>query len=400
MKVHGFHCAVAIWELKHAFKDRLSLLDTLVKTRHTQAEKPHDKLYGIMGLFANNIVPNYSMSITELWWIVSLRILRNEIENTERVLQNGNKPFHAFHFLSCIDHGVDVSGDLPSWAVDWSKSRATTSLAYNTSAVGCYNAGESKVRRGLSIDQTGKILSFQAKVFEKIAHLSPILENADLETVVSDDHNTALKTCIAHARMVPTKEKLEFLGFCKVVTAGKDGSGRQKYPPPSEDDATLEAPGCEEDVSQSSRPKKEPHGYNVILSFLSDAITGENPTFHHQSYSHRQELPEEHSEHRLKADSLMKRTLGGAFQDLKVAFKSALLNRRLCWTKEWHLGLVPRFAKEDDLIVVVPGSPVPFVVRQAGKGSYHFIGECYIDGIMDGEAFKMQGKGIEEFDIV
>lgn len=279
MKVHGFHCAVAIWELKHAFKDRLSLLDTLVKTRHTQAEKPHDKLYGIMGLFANNIVPKYSMKITELWWSVSLRILRNEIENTERVLQNGDEPFHAFHYLSCIDHEVDGSGDIPSWAVDWSKSRATTSLAYNTSAVSCYNAGQSKVRRGLSIDQTGKILSLQAKVFENIAHLSPILENVDLKTVVSAaEDNAALKTCIAHAKMVPTKQQLEFLAFCKVVTAGKDGSRRQKYPPSSEDVATLRAPGRGEDVLQSSRSKKEPHGYNVILSFLSDAITGKKPT--------------------------------------------------------------------------------------------------------------------------
>jgi hypothetical protein len=61
IRLHGFHCAIAIWELKHASKDSLSLLDTLVKTRHTQCDKPHDKIYGIMGLFANDIVPNYSM---------------------------------------------------------------------------------------------------------------------------------------------------------------------------------------------------------------------------------------------------------------------------------------------------------------------------------------------------
>jgi hypothetical protein len=32
--------------------------------------------------------------------------------------------------------------------------------------------------------------------------------------------------------------------------------------------------------------------------------------------------------------------------------------------------------------------------------SYRFIGECYIDGIMDGEAFKTPGRGLEDIDLV
>jgi hypothetical protein len=92
--------------------------------------------------------------------------------------------------------------------------------------------------------------------------------------------------------------------------------------------------------------------------------------------------------------------MGETFQDLKVAFTSALLNRRLCWTKEGHLGLVPRFTRQGDKIIVAPGSPVPFVVREIGTGFCHFIGECYIDGIMDGEAFKTPGQGLEDIGLV
>jgi hypothetical protein len=403
IKLHGFHCAIAIWELKHAAKDRLSLLDTLVKTRHTQAKLPHDKIYGIMGLFANDIVPNYSMKITELWRDISLKILRPAIEYSERMLKNGAQPFHAFNFLSCIDHRVDASGDLPSWAVDWSKSRATTSLAYSTSAVGCYNAGQYKVRRGLSIDQTGKILSLQAKVFDEIVHLSSILEKADLEADVSATitKNSALRTCIAHARTIPAqclrRPPLEFSEFCKVVTAGKDGSGRQRYPPLSEKIATFPAPGCGKDVLQPDPSKEDPKGYYEVLSFLTDAITGVKRTFHNQIHTHRQALT---GKHQLTADSLKERSMGNAFQELKVAFRSALFNRRLCWTKGGHLGLVPRFTKQGDKVIVVPGSPVPFMVREVGKGSYHFIGECYIDGIMDGEAFKTPGQGLEDIGLV
>jgi hypothetical protein len=154
-----------------------------------------------------------------------------------------------------------------------------------------------------------------------------------------------------------------------VITAGKDGSGRQKY---------------------SDR-------YTEVLSFLSDAITGEKPTFHLQPYTRRQKVS---GQYRMTVKSLETGEIGRTFQDLKEAFKSALLNRCLCWTTKWHLGLVPRFAKQADKIIVVPGSPVPFVVREDGKGMYHFIGECYIDGIMDGEAFRNHGQRLEDGGLV
>ena len=371
IRLHGFHCAIAIWEIRHASKRSLSLMEALVKTRHTQATKPHDNVYGILGLFENDIVPRYSTKVTELWQEISLKILETEIEYIERTLREGVEPYHAFRFLSCIDHGVDESGELPSWAFDWSKPRVTTSLAYSTSVVGFLNAGQSSgVSCGIRIDQTGRILSLKAKRFDEIFDRSPIFATADLKAAASTANVTALKKCIAYTTTTPANcsVRLSFLGFCKVVTAGKDGSGRRKYP----DD------------------------YTEILNLLSDDTTGKSPTFHDQLYTRRQRGDW------LTADDLKSPSpsMGMKFQELKEAFKSALLNRLLCWTKEGHLGLVPRFAKQDDNVVVVPGSPVPFVVRRIGKGTYHFIGECYIDGIMDGEAFENQGQELEDINLV
>jgi len=368
-RLHGFHCAIVIWEIRHASKRSLSLMEALVKTRHTQATQPHDNVYGILGLFENDIVPDYSMKATELWRNIPLKILDSETEYTERTLRNGVEPYHAFRFLSCIDHGVDESGELPSWAVDWSKPRVTTSLAYSTSVVDFLNAGRSSgVSCGLSIDQTGKILSLRGKMFDDILALSPIFENANLDAAVSTADETALTKCIAYGKTTPGNcpVQFSFLGFCKVVTAGKDGSGRRKYP----DD------------------------YTEILSFLCDAVTGKSPTFRGQLYTRWQRGGW------LKAADLKSPSMGVKYQELQEAFKSALLNRRLCWTKKGHLGLVPRFAKQDDHVVVVPGSPVPFVVRPFVKRTYHFIGECYIDGIMDGEALKNQGQLLEDIGLV
>jgi len=62
-------------------------------------------------------------------------------------------------------------------------------------------------------------------------------------------------------------------------------------------------------------------------------------------------------------------------------------NRRLTKTTDRHLGLIPGSAKTNDLICIVEGCSVPVILRpQRIDESFEVIGECYIHGIMEGEA--------------
>jgi hypothetical protein len=68
-------------------------------------------------------------------------------------------------------------------------------------------------------------------------------------------------------------------------------------------------------------------------------------------------------------------------------------NRRLFRTKKLkRLGLAPLHAAEGDVLSLLYGCSVPVVLRKLrdnkGKetGGYELIGECYLDGMMDGEA--------------
>ncbi|KAH8894390.1 hypothetical protein GQ53DRAFT_717120 [Thozetella sp. PMI_491] len=72
---------------------------------------------------------------------------------------------------------------------------------------------------------------------------------------------------------------------------------------------------------------------------------------------------------------------GGDFRDLRYSF-----GRRLLVTRDGLLGLVPAEAEAGDVIAVLLGAPVPQVLRLQANGSYRLVGECYIRGIMDGEA--------------
>ena len=69
--------------------------------------------------------------------------------------------------------------------------------------------------------------------------------------------------------------------------------------------------------------------------------------------------------------------------------------RRLVTTERDLLGLVPAETKKRDLICILFGCSVPVVLRRHSdsktkKEYFQFIGECYVHGLMDGEAFDIQ----------
>ncbi|EJT81067.1 hypothetical protein GGTG_01054 [Gaeumannomyces tritici R3-111a-1] len=56
------------------------------------------------------------------------------------------------------------------------------------------------------------------------------------------------------------------------------------------------------------------------------------------------------------------------------------------------LGLCPYMSRAGDIVVVLDGGPVPYVLRETAKeGSYYLVGECYLRGFMNGEALQERG---------
>jgi hypothetical protein len=65
---------------------------------------------------------------------------------------------------------------------------------------------------------------------------------------------------------------------------------------------------------------------------------------------------------------------------------------RSSWNR--FLGLVPESAEPSDIICILYSCSVPVVLRRVETSDgvvYHqLIGECYVHGMMDGEAFDLQ----------
>jgi hypothetical protein len=101
----------------------------------------------------------------------------------------------------------------------------------------------------------------------------------------------------------------------------------------------------------------------------------------------------------------MMREFGPEYEQLKNAvaghvksatfsmdLQTSCLGRKLFGTKEGYIGVGDVTLQADDLVCVLFGGRVPFILRKMEEGHYRFVGECYLHGIMFGEAL---GEGLK-----
>jgi hypothetical protein len=63
------------------------------------------------------------------------------------------------------------------------------------------------------------------------------------------------------------------------------------------------------------------------------------------------------------------------------------------YTARGHLGFGAEGLQEGDLICVLPGSQVPVLLWRPSPSCYRLVSNCFVLGLMDGEAAEMLGRG-------
>lgn len=68
-------------------------------------------------------------------------------------------------------------------------------------------------------------------------------------------------------------------------------------------------------------------------------------------------------------------------------------DRRLMVTRRRRLGTAATNAAVGDHVAVLLGGKVPVLLRPTTTGNqFLFVGQCYVEGIMDGQAMKLQDR--------
>lgn len=341
-----------IWDLttsQHQFPDQSTLLSTLIQTRGARATDPRDKVFGIMGLTATPIHPDYSLSVSNVYTIAARRILASDCSRLEDLLCG-------------VDHEIPQN-DSPTWVPDWSCPRQTISLGYLISHRSHTPVSGSKLR--WTIDLDGTSLTISGIVLDSVKTIG-----APSEPILSDLPNRDSATCkyvqncVHYAQSYCLSYYADsslFEAFWKTLVADRDHSGFQKAPA----------------------------DYADIFALLIDSATGHSPTFADQPVPKR----------RLTLGNLKVRRPSYLYREMQIAFKRAVKGRRFGTTARGCMGLFPRGTRLNDQISIFLGGYVPFVVRQCEySSSYQLIGECYVHGIMEDQ--MMRTAELEPRDIV
>ena len=115
---------------------------------------------------------------------------------------------------------------------------------------------------------------------------------------------------------------------------------------------------------------------------------------------------ENHLQALISADNYLPAGMATAERDLALSFaRDVFIRQRSFWTvvDNQSICLAPDTAQVDDLVVVLLGGNLVYVLRPTGeKGKYRFIGTAYIQGFMEGQALEnplWEGK-LETFSLL
>ncbi|CAI6095947.1 unnamed protein product [Clonostachys chloroleuca] len=75
------------------------------------------------------------------------------------------------------------------------------------------------------------------------------------------------------------------------------------------------------------------------------------------------------------------------------AMRNVCHGRKAFTATDCSMGLGPDVLRPGDLVCVLFGGPVPYILRPFRGNEYHFVGECFVPGHMDGEAIAQWKAG-------
>ena len=92
---------------------------------------------------------------------------------------------------------------------------------------------------------------------------------------------------------------------------------------------------------------------------------------------------------------MIERMSAESYRNQGLSYLTALQDTVRGWkfvvTKKGHVGTVPTLAQAGDIIAVLKGGRVPFILKASDTrpGAFRLVGECYVHGLMNGEGLSL-----------
>ncbi|KAJ5261074.1 HET-domain-containing protein [Penicillium angulare] len=365
---------------KESAAQHFDLLSLLHYTRVFNSTNPLDKVYGILGLTNSdlgsmNLRPNYTRRPEDLYVDVALEVLKTS---------------PSLDILSITVHPQATASidnyPLPSWVPDWSNSLYyPRSLVFRKTKRSVYEFPPYNASKDYVYSFSLPPGNFRERLLVRGCFLDTISE---LTTIfrptwnIADDYGD--HKIRRHSNILKLPYELGALFFTTVARGTREGIEKKKLR-----DFFKNISGERSTYS----PTNEPIQLAQMRTLCSGSLPFDDETRSLIAFKNwlKTDFGIEHDIRYELAEVGLHVPYSGMRPD--VLFEELccmVLGRRLLWTQSGYLGLAPPGAKKSDNVVILEGSRVPFILRKVDGGFWKVIGECYIHGIMYGEAFDSQ----------
>jgi hypothetical protein len=341
--------------------------------RSRQAKERNDKVNALLGLAkwrkAEPLRPSYTMSTEHLYMNATLRMI--DEEGSLEILRS--------------DPHYDEQSRLPSWVQDWSMtSREVNDFNHPGGSYPLYNAGG---ELGAVRVCCHSILVLQGTLVDAVSHVATICEFEDTpdfirtllewESVINS-HSTGLQGTYMNGQTRSDAFRRTLSGdvirSSRSLTRAFGGPPREYFRTGDNSSGRRRRFGDESDEDLCR------NWWRVVI-FESGALEpGTEVELHSNWIPHIQSV-----------------------------VVDVVKDRRLFLTEQGFMGIGPPQTTEGDVVAVLRGGEVPFVLRKSkkqghtqercgdlSKQCFELVGRCYVHGIMDGQMMKSHEGKVED----
>jgi hypothetical protein len=323
----------------------LTLLRLLEQCKYFDSKDPRDKIFPLLSFATDNssriILPDYTESIPSLY----IRTMRYLLEQQDSPLNALDDAGLAFPRAIC----------LPSWVPDWSSVNVPPFSSRK------FASGMSRPP-SIHFDEDPCVIHLEGMIVDSV--------NSDDSLSSEYDHSVARPWIDEIIKLKHWFEEVEKLVERK---AGPDHSKERAVLD------ILKTIVAEEFDDSGEKPwaDQSKEDYATIHNVFSTVL----PLLRQLQEVNREVQPDAESQ---DTDDLVLKK----FPDLAHRINCASSKRKFCVTAARRMALVPDCCKEGDMICIISGAKMPFLLRQKENSSpavFELVSSCYVNGIMHGE---------------
>ncbi|KAI0850028.1 HET-domain-containing protein [Daldinia vernicosa] len=343
--------------------------------RHRSATDPRDKIYGLLGMIedAEHITIDYSLSVEMIYEVSAREIITKtrSLDLLSHLTETSEEPGEHEYSRKQRTRATN----LPSWVPDWSDDFNTFhdpsfNMDIRIRTLNLFNACGPYLFDASNGDEQGS-LRVKGINFDVIENVNPALQNS----------NTVSAEAFRDWRIMAGIEDEPDKSYPSGGTI-MDAFWRTLSLDLSSSRGTSESGIPFERAGPGDRPIHDTFWFLSLLALYNRPKSDRLP----ETFQNQEE--------------------GNVFSQHTY---QTTYNRRFFLSKRGYMGLAPKNAKSGDMICVLAGGRLPFILRSAERVSeqtkiglgtesqYTIVGDAYLHGIMDGEAMKKINEGEQSF---